>query len=188
MGRTRPASGSVLLRPGARELDDFGPLLGFVDHKRPELGGRHRHRIGAQIFDPSLELRTVRAHSDESHFDARPSLSGHWLAPKPATEDDCCEHSHELRYDERRDAGRRDPRKRIGQRADIVSCPLGPNNGHWPVIRSPRRRGRARSAEFRRRASSRSSALGHKQISRRAEAMSAVPPKADIARRDRHIR
>src|SRR6516165_3199779 len=64
MGRTRPASGSVLLRLGARELDDLGPFLGFVGHKPPELGGRHRHWIGAETFDPSLELRIGKARTN----------------------------------------------------------------------------------------------------------------------------
>jgi len=64
MGRTRPASGSVLLRLGARELDDLGPFLGFVGHEPPELGGRHRHWIGAQTFDPGVELRIGEASYD----------------------------------------------------------------------------------------------------------------------------
>src|SRR6516165_2301587 len=38
---------TVSLRLDTGELHHFGPLLCFVGHKRPKLGGRHRHWIGA---------------------------------------------------------------------------------------------------------------------------------------------
>ena len=49
------------------------------------------------------------------------------LTPKPATHTDRCEHPCQLGRDERHDTGRRDPRKRIGQRADID--PMGGAGG-----------------------------------------------------------
>ena len=55
---------TVSLRLDTGELHHFGPLLCFVAHKRPKLGGRHRHWIGAQTFDPGVELRIGEASYD----------------------------------------------------------------------------------------------------------------------------
>ena len=49
------------LRLDARGLDHLGPLLGFSSDEFPEFGGRHRHRLSAEVGKSCLHRRDRRA-------------------------------------------------------------------------------------------------------------------------------
>src|SRR4029077_12053118 len=57
-------SWSRSVRLDARELDNLAPLLGLGGEEFAELGGRHRHRVAAQILELALERGIGEARGD----------------------------------------------------------------------------------------------------------------------------
>src|SRR6266404_1318079 len=106
--------------PYRSDVIDPGCVKTHTSAKSRKHNSPARHRTSRVQYDLTLrdaiDQRYFYVRRERWSFRTAKTLSGHSLAPKPATEGDCCEHSCELGHDEGCHPAGRDARKGVGKR------------------------------------------------------------------------